>query len=198
MKKILMTAAIAIACFAANAQTGPQTVSSINLGIDVQIPDIIVMSRVDNMSTTATYLNSNDFDWCEHVGGWGYFQFKVRSNRHFDVTTDIGSFGFTPVSGVAYNSGIDINNQMTAADFSWHLCYAGEAGESGVLPLLAGATDPHAVGSAGQWWSFPGTVFTGADNGPDQEWNMQFLSCAGWKYTGGDYTATITLTATQN
>jgi hypothetical protein len=117
MKKILMTAAIALSCFAVKAQS-----DNVTIPVTINIPDIIVMSQVNTgMTGNTSFLNANDFNWGEMVGGWGFFQFKVSSNRHFAVNTTIGSFSFSPATGVGYDPTIDVNTGMNQSDFSWRL-----------------------------------------------------------------------------
>src|ERR1035437_5046161 len=192
MKKIIMTAAIALASLAVNAQS-----AHVDIPVTVNILDIITMSRLDGLTPSATFVDANHLDWGMWLsnGVYGFYKFKVRSNRHFNVTTSIGSFTFASATGVDYNPTYDVNHNMTYGDFDYQLTTtAGGApinAPSGAVPNASSLTNFQAY-AAGE-----NPVFQHANNGGDQEWCMMFLANPLWNYTGGTYGATITVTATQ-
>jgi hypothetical protein len=207
MKKVIF-AAIAVCGFvASNAQNNlpvilPPAPAKTALQSDLSqigvrlILDNVICMTPGRTEGTAQFRSVHDFKEGQQVsedgvilaGSRGLFDFKVSSNRNYNVTVQPQSQYFTGSGGSGATAA---SSNMPVSVLSWKLAH-NETGGSGA----PGATSwtPFGWGANGATVS---PVINGGLRGYEKEFSLDMKANPGFNYNGGNYDVNILVTATQ-
>jgi hypothetical protein len=217
MKKLVITAIVAVACF--GVSQGQGLVSSLNTntaggvwvqssnGVTLHLNDIITISPGTNV--TGNFITPTDLSAPKNIGG---ATFSIQSNRVFDVTVKAASTSFTATNfdiGAFGNVPGD-NTNMPASVLSMALTANNTLGGNPGYPigtyLPIPTTSNYSLGNGAGPGSGYGNllILDGLPGGNNtvlpnttRTFTVGYQANPGWAYAGGDYSMNVVFTAAQ-
>jgi hypothetical protein len=204
MKKIVLSAAVLFAAFAAQAQTpstsqADQSLQSdaSTLTVTLDLDNVLTMSP-NNATAYQHFQNASDYNTGMDVNygasnGGGNNTFTVQSNRRFNVTAyTVTNFtwsgtGSAPVNSTMPSSILKIRIENPTLNLGTGYTIPSGVLNSGPLGGVAISTTagtPTALINSAQW-------------GGNRTFSVDFSANPGWEYAGGRYTLPVTVTASQ-
>ncbi|MBV8251298.1 MAG: hypothetical protein JO154_01725 [Chitinophaga sp.] len=177
MKALFLSAAIAMASMSCFAQASDHATIRVGLCltniIDIDPPCSTLVGNFDD---------EHDYDHgviLKNTKGDHDVDYKVSSNRDFNVTIKAGSANFSYLG-----TGTD-DNVMPCSVLKYHLL-SNNTGGTNATPSFWNALTVA-----------PAPVINGGEEGRNKRFSLQFKADPGWNYTGGLYGLDVIVTATQ-
>lgn len=184
MKKVFLTAATALAAIAgANAQSVNQSAHEI---VTLRLANVLVVNATQGAQSVA-FNNAADYNNAAGLNTTGLTTMTVKSTRGFHVTAHSSTANFVTANGG------DAHGKTIANVLSLHV-----APNAGAGTAVNGYGMVASVPVYGPISTTPQNVLTGGSAGGNQQFSVGYNAQPNWGMAGGDYTATIVYTATQD